>query len=248
MGEKTAIEWADRTTNFFLGCTKVSKGCDNCYMFRNLAYTRFDPNVVTKTKWENRIKDLKKWKSSIIFTNSMSDSFHESISFETIRSMFDIMASFQKHKFIILTKRINKAYNYFKNNPIPGNIWIGTSIENRSQLHRLAKLKLIDAKTKFVSFEPLLEGLGEIGLEDIQWVIVGGESDFVNPRPFDIEWAKEIRAQCARLKIPFFYKQFGGKKKINGCWGSNEIDGKKYLEMPELLTTKVSTLAFQEKL
>jgi protein gp37 len=240
MGEKTAIEWADHTTNFFLGCTKVSKGCDNCYMFRNLAYTKFDPSVVTQTIWENRIKDLKKWSASIIFTNSMSDSFHESISMEKIRSMFDIMDSFQKHKFIILTKRINKAYNYFKLNPIPANCWIGTSIENRSQLHRLGKLKMIKAKTKFVSFEPLLERLGEIRLADISWVIVGGESDFRHPRPFRVSWAREIRDQCHRLSIPFFYKQSGGKKKINGCWGSNEIDGKKYLEMPELLTTKQS--------
>ena len=109
-------------------------------------------------------------------------------------------------------------------------------------MHRLGKLKRIDAKIKFVSFEPLLENLYEIDLSDIQWVIVGGESDNSDPRPFEIEWARNIRNQCIKYHVPFFFKQTGGKKKINGHWGSDEIDGKKYLEMPQLLQTKDSSL------
>jgi protein gp37 len=243
MGEKTAIEWADRTTNFYLGCTKVSDGCKYCYMFRLLAYTKYNPEVLFKCNFKTIIKNLHKWEPSIIFVNSMSDTFHEGISFKIIREMFAIMAFEPKHQFIILTKRINRAYNFFKDEFFcPKNCWLGTSIENKASLHRLRKLKMINAELKFVSFEPLLEGLGKIELDGISWAIVGGESDKFTPRPFDTEWAKPIRDECHRLSIPFFYKQSGGTKKINGCWGSNEIDGKTYLEMPQLLKTKVSTL------
>lgn len=241
MGEKTAIEWADHTINFYLGCTKVSAGCEKCYMFRNLSYTRYDPNVVTKVSLVNIEKKLKSWDASIIFTNSMSDTFHEDLDFDQIHEMFEMMGKYPKHQFIILTKRINKAYNYFKNMTCPPNCWIGTSIENRAALHRLRKLKMIEANIKFVSFEPLLENLYEIDLKGLQWVIVGGESDFKDPRPFDEMWASTILAQCRRDNIPFFYKQSGGKKKIDGCWGSNKLNDKTYLEMPIALKTKEST-------
>jgi len=242
MGENTAIEWADNTINFFMGCSKVSKGCENCYMFRALAYTKFNPSQITKTNWFNIEKKLKSWKPSIIFVNSMSDTFHESINNEDEIEMFSIMWSYPQHQFIVLTKRINKAYNYFKKQMCPNNVWIGTSIEDRSQLHRLDKLKKIEANIKFLSCEPLLESLGDVDLSGISWVIVGGESDFKNPRPFDIAWAKDLLLQCQELNIPYFFKQTGGRKKIDGHWGSDLIDGKKYQEMPIKLASKPSTV------
>lgn len=240
MGEATAIEWADKTINFFWGCTKVSPGCDKCYMFR-LSQTFGKSPTFHELSWINNEAKLRKWKPSIIFVNSMSDSFHEQASIQLIDKMFDLMKKYSKHQYIILTKRINRAFNYFKIHPCPDNCWIGTSIENRASLHRMAKLKKIEAKIRFVSFEPLLENLYEIDLKGLQWVIVGGESDFKNPRLFDEMWGISIMTQCKRDNVPFFYKQFGGKKKVNGTWGSNELNGKKYLEMPILLRTKEST-------
>lgn len=210
-------------------------------MFRQLAYTRYDPNVINKVSLVNIEKKLKSWSPSIIFTNSMSDTFHESLTIQQITEMFDSMKKYSKHQFIILTKRINKAYNFFKNYGCPDNCWIGTSIENRSAMHRLEKLKQIDCKIRFVSFEPLLENLYQVDLTGIHWAIVGGESDFKDPRPFNEDWAINIRNQCRAYGTAFFYKQFGGSKKIDGCWGTNKIDGKKYLEMPILLATKEST-------
>ena len=190
---------------------------------------------------EARIRRLGK-KSRVIFLNSMTDTYHENFSNELLVSWFELIKKYHQHIFIILTKRINRAFNFHKNYYLPGNCWIGTSIENRNCLHRLEKLKKIEANIRFVSFEPLLENLYEIDLNGIQWVIVGGESDFKNPRPFHIDWAINIRNQCKALGIPFFYKQFGGRKKIDGCWGTNEIYGKKYLEMPILLKTKESRI------
>jgi len=243
LGEKTAIEWADSTLNTAWGCTKVSPGCKNCYMFRLSKIFGRNPEIAQPRKIENILKDLSKFgqKGRVIFLNSMSDTYHESFSNELIKKWFEIFQN-TEHQFIILTKRINRAYNFHKTYPIPKNFWIGTSIENKISLHRLDKLKKIQAGIRFVSFEPLLEDLGQVDLTGIQWVIVGGESDFKNPRPFDVNWAINIRNQCKALGIPFFYKQFGGTKKINGCWGSNEIYGKKYLEMPILLKTKESMI------
>ena len=248
MGENTSIEWADHTINFAWGCTKVSKECQKCYAERLsiIFKKRFNPPWETVLK--NQISKLKSFKpGSIIFFNSMTDTFHESFSFELIESWFKILEGCQEYQFIILTKRINRAYNFFKVRSCPDNCWIGTSIGTKSALHRLPKLKLIHAKIRFLSLEPLLEDLGDVDLSGIQWVIVGGESDFKEPRPFDIAWARNIRDQCKKYKVPFFFKQTGGTKKINGCWGSNLIDGKTYLEMPILLQTKPSTARVERK-
>lgn len=244
MGEKTSIEWADTTLNTAWGCTKVSDGCKNCYMFRLSKIFGRDAEDPKPRKMERIIADLKKLgqKGRVIFLNSMSDTYHENFSDELIIEWLQLFASYPIHEFIILTKRINRAYNLHKKFPLPDNCWIGTSIENRVSLHRLEKLKKIQAKIRFVSFEPLLENLYEIDLKGIQWVIVGGESDFKDPRPFDEMWAITILAQCRRDNVPFFYKQSGGKKKIDKCWGSNKLEGKTYLEMPILLRTKESTL------
>lgn len=244
MGEKTAIEWADTTINTAWGCTKVSPGCKNCYMFRLSKIFGRNAEIAQPRKMENIAKDLRKLgeRGRVIFLNSMTDTYHESFSFELIESWFNLIKQYPQHEFIILTKRINRAFNFHKTFPVPENCWIGTSIENRSCLHRLEKLKKIDTKIRFVSFEPLLEDLYEIDLKGIQWVIVGGESDFANPRPFKEQWALTVLANCRRDNVAFFYKQSGGKKKIKGCWGTNTLNGKTYLEMPIALKTKESTV------
>ena len=114
MGETTEIEWADRTLNFAWGCTKVSDGCDKCYMFRlSRIYGR--STAFAPRKMENVERDIRKWKEpSIVFVNSMSDTFHESAPIEMIESWFAMMEKYSQHQYIILTKRINRAYNYFK--------------------------------------------------------------------------------------------------------------------------------------
>ena len=177
MGESTEIEWADRTVNFAWGCTKVSDGCEKCYMFRlSRIYgrsTAFEPR-----KLERAEADIRKWKEpSIVFVNSMTDTFHEDAPYELIDSWFDVMKKYPQHQWIILTKRINKAYNYFKTRECPDQCWIGTSVEDANQMHRIEKLKKIKTKIRFVSFEPLLADIPKPDLSGLQWVIVGGESD-----------------------------------------------------------------------
>ena len=246
LGTDTYIEWADATLGFAWGCTKVSSGCKECYMYRMSPGYGRDPNQFTPRKIENVAKDLQKLQRNnkrVIFVNSMTDTFHEDASFELIKNWFDMMCQYPEMQFLILTKRIKKARDYFEENPCPENVWIGTSIENRGALHRLHTLKKIKCNTRFVSFEPLIADMGELDLAGLQWVIVGGESGAKDKiRDFDVQWARDIRDQCGAVGIPFFYKQSGGNKKENNVWGTNILDGKKHLEIPVALSSKESTV------
>ena len=97
-------------------------------------------------------------------------------------------------------------------------LW-GVSVEDRKYgLPRIEHLRSIPKITRFLSIEPLLEDLGEINLEGISWVIVGGESG-PNARPMQIDWVLSIKEQCRSANIPFFFKQWGGvqKKRMAGC-------------------------------
>src|SRR5207244_8123307 len=108
-------------------------------------------------------------------------------------------------------------------------IWWGVSVENRAQgLVRIRHLQEAPAAVRFLSIEPLLEALGEINLEGIHWVIVGGESG-AGARPMQREWVLAIRDQCERAQVPFFFKQWGGVRKSKG---GRELDGKTYDAMP----------------
>lgn len=134
MGTDTFIEWADATLNFAWGCTQVSSGCDNCYMFRMSGMYGRDPAKFTPLKIEGRLTALKKFEKEnkkIIFVNSMTDTFHEEATPELIKSWFEIMKTYPKMQFLILTKRISKAKKFFDEYTCPDNVWMGTSIENR---------------------------------------------------------------------------------------------------------------------
>jgi protein gp37 len=217
-------------------------------MYRQSGYTKFDPNVPTVLNpkaMESRLRKFVKDGAKVIFVNSMSDTFHDDFDFKLIESWYELFKTYPDVQFQILTKRIERARTFFQTYQNPSNCWIGTSIGTKRALKRLDSLKQINAKIRFVSFEPLLEDLGEIDLHGIQWAIVGGESDFTNPRPFKSEWAESIRIQCERLSIPFFFKQNGGDKStyVDGVYGGNLLNGVLYHQMPVLLGTKQSTLA-----
>jgi len=243
--KKTLIEWADSTLNTAWGCTKVSTGCTNCYMYELSKIYGRDPNKPTPRKIENVLRDLNKLEDSkIIFVNSMTDTYHEQFDFDMISLWFDIFAGHPEHEFLILTKRTNRAFVFHKTYPVPKNCWIGTSLETKDYIHRIEKLKHIDAKIRFLSVEPQLGDLGPINLEGIQWVICGGESSrMTTPRPFKEEWGLSLLIQCRKYNVPFFFKQMGGRTKHeSGTWGSPYLAGQKYLEMPVLLSTKESQI------
>lgn len=237
MGEKSAIEWTNSTWNVITGCDKVSPGCKNCYAER--VATRLQKMGVKKYANGFRLKihpdimdyPFKIKQSKMIFVNSMSDLFHEKLSFDFIKKIFNIMEKANWHQYQILTKRNERLKEFGKYfGKFPNNVWIGVSVENPFYKKRIDDLKTIDAKIHFLSLEPLLGSLGKLDLDDIEWVIVGGESG-PNYRECKIEWVREIRDQCIDHNTPFFFKQWGGlTPKSNGRKLYNEI----WNEFPKL--------------
>ncbi|MBN2352786.1 MAG: phage Gp37/Gp68 family protein [Spirochaetales bacterium] len=234
MAHKTTIEWTEASWNPITGCTKISAGCQNCYAERmakrlKAMGQRNYANGFNLTVHERMFDLPKKWKKpQRIFVNSMSDLFHEDLELKTIQDIFEIMHECYWHLFQVLTKRSNllKKYNAFLN--WAPNIIMGVTVENKSNIHRIDDLRETDAKTKFISFEPLLSDIGDLNLEGIDWVIVGGESG-PNSRSMEKEWVLKIRDICIQKQVPFFFKQWGGtQKKKNG----RILDGQLWSELP----------------
>lgn len=238
----TKIEWTDKTWNPITGCTKVSKGCANCYaevMSIRLKAMGTDKykNGFELTLHEECLSEPLKWKKPhTIFVCSMSDIFHEKVSFEFVDKIIEIIKQTPQHNYQILTKRAKRMSEYFEGKEIPKNIWLGVTVDVSSSKERIDFIRNLNASIKFLSCEPLLEDLGELNLINIDWVIVGGESGS-RARPMEKEWVLSIKKQTEEQGSVFFFKQWGTwgsdgikrNKKANG----KLINGKIYQEMPK---------------
>jgi len=183
------------------------------------------------------------WKKPrMIFVNSMSDLFHKSVPVEYISRVFDVMEEAKQHTFQVLTKRSSLLRNFVNarySKLAPPHIWLGVSIESPALLVRLRHLQQTQASIRFVSFEPLLDRLGPMSLHGIDWAIVGGESGH-HARPMDIGWVREIRDQCKKQKVAFFFKQWGGRTpKAKG----NTIDGRQWQNFPQTKKQEIRQLS-----
>ena len=234
MAIKSPIEWTESTWNPLTGCSKVSDGCKNCYAERLSKRLKAmgQPNYQNEfqlTLHEDSLALPLHWKKpQMIFVNSMSDLFHEDVPLDFIQKVFDIMRQATWHTFQILTKRSERLIELDNQINWPQNVWMGVSVENNNYTFRIDHLRQTHAKTKFLSLEPLLGPLSEMNLENIDWVVVGGESG-PSSRPIDITWVREIRDQCQSEKVPFFFKQWGGTNKKKA---GRELDGRTWNEMP----------------
>ena len=206
------IEWTQETWNPVTGCTKISEGCKNCYaerMTKRLVAMRQKKYSEGFDKVVFHPKELKKdfgKKPKMIFVNSMSDTFHECVDDKNIVEILATCAVEEQHIFQILTKRAERL-RYFE--PcFSSNIWLGVTVEKPDYKYRINYLKHTNAKIKFLSCEPLLGDLGELDLSGIDWVIVGGESG-PGARFCNALWVKNIRNQCVKQNVPFFFKQWG---------------------------------------
>src|SRR5262245_10397789 len=154
-----------------------------------------------------------KWrKPKVIFVNSMSDLFHSDVPDEYILRVFDVMRRAHWHTFQILTKRADRLEAMADLLPWNPNIWMGVSVEREDYTFRIDHLRYTGASIKFLSLEPLLGPLPDLNLENIDWVIVGGESG-PGARPMRKYWVEDIRKQCHRANVYFFFKQWGGFNK-----------------------------------
>jgi protein gp37 len=238
MSANSKIEWTDATWNPVRGCTKISPGCKNCYAerfaerFRGVKGHPFEQGFDLRLV-PSKVNDPLGWrKPQRIFVNSMSDLFHDQVPLQYIQDVFGVMNRANWHQYQVLTKRAERLEHVSEELQWAAHIWMGVSVENRDYLWRIDHLRRSRAHIKFLSIEPLLGPLGEINLQGIDWVIVGGESG-PRARGMDAEWVKDIRDQCLRHGVAFFFKQWGGvQKKRHG----RELEGRTWDEMPELVT------------
>jgi protein gp37 len=170
-------------------------------------------------------------KPKMIFVNSMSDLFHESIPDEFIIKVFQVMNQAHWHTFQVLTKRAERLQELSAVLPWTRNIWMGVTVENQRYVNRINNLKESAAFTKFISMEPLIGPIEDLDLRGIDWVIVGGESG-PGSRPMDKQWVLDIQTQCEFDKAAFFFKQWGG---VNKKKAGRLLQGKTWDAMPKRL-------------
>jgi protein gp37 len=171
------------------------------------------------------------WKEPrMIFVNSMSDLFHEKVPSEAIKKVFQTMNEAHWHTFQVLTKRPAHLARLAPSLEWTPNIWMGVSVESSQYAPRIEILRGIPARTRFISFEPLLSSIPEtISLQGINWAIIGGESG-PGARPMEKQWVIGIRDLCRRHGTSFFFKQWGGfNKKAAG----RLLEGRTWDEMPQ---------------
>lgn len=246
----STIEWTDETWNPVTGCTRVSPGCDNCYMFslyprlRGMHVPGYDKAPDFVQVFRERLPLPLSWKKPRrVFVNSMADLFHPAVPLDFITDVFEVMERSgheNGHTFQVLTKRPGRALGWWMENADlfggdwPSCVWIGASVENQRYAPRLTVLGRIPADIRFVSAEPLL---GELDLREwlddgcLSWVIAGGESG-PRARPMRLEWARELRDQSTAAGIPFFLKQLGGRRSKRSAEEAR-LDGRLWQEFPD---------------
>lgn len=246
MADGTQIEWTDATWNPVTGCTKISAGCDNCYAQRfseRFRGTRDHPfeNGFDLTLRPQRLLQPLSWRAPrMVFVNSMSDLFHKEVLRSFTSKVFDTMEQANWHVFQVLTKRSSLLRAFMRNRydgrKVPKHIWVGVSIEDGTKKSRIKHLQEAPAGVRFLSIEPLIGPMGELDLKGIDWVIVGGESGprsrYMNP-----DWVRDIRDQCRKKSVAFFFKQWGGFRPKSG---GRKLDGREWNEFPHYKKATVS--------
>jgi protein gp37 len=234
----TKIEWTDESWNPVTGCVKVSPGCKHCYAERFAERFRGTPRHpystgFTPTLRPERIDHPLRWRSPrMVFVNSMSDLFGDFVPDWYIERVFDVMRRTPQHTYQVLTKRAQRMASWTRTQTWLENaphIWLGVSVEDeRYGLPRVHHLRHARAAVRFLSVEPLLEGLPTLNVTGLDWVIVGGESG-PGARPLDPRWVRGIRDRCMRAGVAFFFKQWGGVQKKRA---GRVLDGETWDQFP----------------
>lgn len=249
---RTRIEWTTATWNPWTGCSKVSPGCKYCYAERlSRRGVGFDVKL-----WPSRWTHPLAWKTSkLIFVNSMSDFWHPAVPDEARLEVLEVMQKASHHVYQILTKRPEDMLRFFRQHPSlfsrnHRHLWLGVSVELAQFVDRIAMLVEVPAAVHFVSFEPLLGPIDGWPVEDVEWVIVGGEfgpqlldpkvcearalvyrdGDKWLPKPEAVAWVRAIRDRALAHGVKFFFKQWGGPTPKSG---GRLLDGREWSEMPE---------------
>jgi len=230
MAGASEIEWTEATWNPIAGCTILSPGCTNCYAQRlasriqamgSQKYEGTTRKSGSRHVWTGRVNIDEaaldaplRWRRPLrVFVNSMSDLFQANVPDEVITGVWNVMREANWHTYQILTKRPERMRDFVsKLDEQLSHVWLGTSVENVSYVHRIDTLREAPARIRFVSFEPLLGPIAPLDLCGIHWAIVGGESG-PGARRIDHEWVEDIQDACRNQSVAFFFKQWGGTRK-----------------------------------
>lgn len=243
MGDHSSIEWTEATWNPTTGCDRVSAGCDHCYALtlakrlKAMGVSRYQNDGDARTSGPgfgvtchpDGLALPSTWRRPrLVFVNSMSDLFHAQVPLSFVQQVFDVMAATPQHTYQLLTKRARRLRRVAEHLEWPANVWMGVSVENTTTLDRIDDLRAVPAAVRFLSCEPLIGPLHDLDLVGVHWVIVGGESG-AGARPMDPSWAKQVRDACLEARVPFFFKQWGGRTPKAG---GRELAGRTWDEMP----------------
>jgi protein gp37 len=191
------------------------------------------------TVHEDSLATPVRWRQPrVVFVNSMSDLFHAKVPTPFVRQVFEVMQATPQHTYQILTKRAVRLARLAHGLPWPGNVWIGVSVEDATQLGRVEQLRTVPAAVRFVSAEPLLGPLDGLDLAGIDWLIAGGESG-PHARSVDPGWLRGLRDHCRAAGVQFFFKQWGGRTPKAG---GRLLDGRTWDGIP-MRTPTVSAAA-----
>lgn len=248
MAQHSEIEWTDATWNPVRGCTKISPGCKHCYAetfaerFRGVTGHPYEQGFDLRLVPEKLAEPLRWRTPKMIFVNSMSDLFHDRVPDNYIMGVARVMATAKWHTYQVLTKRserlrqlLNSKLGFAAQQP---HIWWGVSVEDKKYGGpRINDLQQAKAAVRFLSVEPLLEDLGKLDLQGIDWMIVGGESG-PGARAMKKDWVLGLRDQCKKDRVAFFFKQWGGVRKATT---GRRLEGRTYDEFPARVRHPVLT-------
>lgn len=231
MAEFSKIEWTDHTFNPWIGCQKVSPGCDHCYaeamMDHRYHKVQWGPHGKRVRTWEQNWRGPLKWaknaaetgKSARVFCASLADVFDNKADASWRVDLFRLISNTPELDWLLLTKRPENCKRMLPPDWGAGyeNVWLGTTTEDQKHYdRRWPILKAIPAQVRFISYEP---ALGPLQLQSASpdqypdWVICGGETG-IGSRYMKPRWARHLRDECDRLNVSFFMKQMTDKEPI----------------------------------
>ena len=229
MAEKTEISWCDSTFNPWIGCQKVSPGCDYCYaetlMDKRYHRVEWGPHGERVRTSDAYWKQPLRWAKAVrgtgkrpkVFCASLADVFDNQVPEVWRSDLFALIENTPEMDWLLLTKRPENIKKMLPPNWRDGwdNVWLGTTAEDQANYdRRWPILRAVPARVKFISYEPAIGQLqlfGEPPFPD--WFICGGESG-QRHRDMDSDWARQVKSGCEYHDIPFFMKQMAGKKPI----------------------------------
>jgi protein gp37 len=234
LGEKTNIGWTNHTFNPWIGCTKVSAGCDHCYAESQdhrwgqdswgkgkPRRTTSDANWKTPLQWDKEAFRLGEKK--MVFCASLADVMDDEAPEGQRERLWELIDKTPNLIWQLLTKRPQRYMRFLPKEFKHENVWLGTSTENQ-EMFDVRIYHLLEAATdrntlSFISYEPAL-GPITFGscpfIEDgLDWVIFGGESGS-GRRPMEQEWAENIEKECRLFGVKFFMKQMGARTPEEG--------------------------------